>query len=180
MILTRHFHSCPRCSGREFTVDQGDRHFLCRVPACGLEFFLNSAAAVGVILYGPDGRLLILRRAHDPGRGLLGLPGGFVDDGETAEAAVCRETREEVGLDLDPGALSYFTSAANLYLYHGVTYQTLDLYFSAPCANLEQARAQAEVAEVILARPEEVDPAAFAFPSGRAAVARFLRQGKNA
>ena len=179
MILTRHVQSCPRCSGREFSIDHDGRRFLCRAPGCGLEFFLNSAAAVGVILHGPDGRLLVLRRAHDPGRGLLGLPGGFADAGETAEAAACRETREETGLELDPGSLSYFTSAANLYLYHDVTYQTLDLFFSAPCAHLEQARARAEVSEVILARPEYVDPAAFAFPSTRTVMARFLSQGKR-
>ncbi|SFW92567.1 NUDIX hydrolase [Amycolatopsis australiensis] len=60
---------------------------------------------VGGIVFDPQGRLLLIRRAHDPGSGQWSLPGGRVEPGESDEAAVVRELREETGLDVIPGTL---------------------------------------------------------------------------
>ncbi|MBB1090777.1 NUDIX hydrolase [Rhodopseudomonas palustris] len=45
-----------------------------------------------------DGDVLLVRRARSPGRGLYSLPGGRVEFGETLEAALEREVREETAL----------------------------------------------------------------------------------
>lgn len=60
---------------------------------------------VGGILFDARGRLLVIRRGHDPGRGLWSLPGGRVETGETDEQALIREMHEETGLDVRIGAL---------------------------------------------------------------------------
>jgi ADP-ribose pyrophosphatase YjhB (NUDIX family) len=55
------------------------------------------------VVRDPAGRLLLVRRGREPGRGLWSLPGGRVEHGETAAAAVVREVREETGLDVVAG-----------------------------------------------------------------------------
>ena len=59
---------------------------------------------VGAVVHDAAGRLLLIRRGHDPGRGLWSLPGGRVEDGESLANAVRREVREETGLDVRAGA----------------------------------------------------------------------------
>ena len=56
--------------------------------------------AVGAIAV-KDGRLLMVRRAHDPGAGLWSLPGGRVEHGEYLSDALRREVAEETGLEVD-------------------------------------------------------------------------------
>jgi ADP-ribose pyrophosphatase YjhB (NUDIX family) len=60
---------------------------------------------VGGLAYDADGRLLLVRRRNDPGRGLWSVPGGRVEPGETDSEAVVREMAEETGLVVEPGAL---------------------------------------------------------------------------
>jgi 8-oxo-dGTP diphosphatase len=60
---------------------------------------------VGGLAYDGDGRLLLIRRANEPGRGLWSIPGGRVEPGETDAQAVVREMAEETGLTVAPGDL---------------------------------------------------------------------------
>lgn len=60
-------------------------------------------ACVGAIVRDDADRLLLVRRRNEPGAGLWSLPGGRVADGESDEAALVRELREETGLDVAVG-----------------------------------------------------------------------------
>ena len=60
---------------------------------------------VGAIIIDAAGRLLLVKRGHEPGKGLWSIPGGRVEPGETDEQAVIREVREETGLAVRPGRL---------------------------------------------------------------------------
>jgi 8-oxo-dGTP diphosphatase len=58
-----------------------------------------------------DDRVLIVRRARPPAHGLYTLPGGGVELGETLEAAIVREVREETALNVEPVALAGYRQA---------------------------------------------------------------------
>lgn len=60
---------------------------------------------MGGIAVDGSGRLLMVRRGRPPGAGLWSVPGGRVEPGESDEAAVIRELREETGLAVSVGAL---------------------------------------------------------------------------
>jgi 8-oxo-dGTP diphosphatase len=61
-------------------------------------------ACVGAVVHDARGRLLLIRRGHEPSRGLWSVPGGRVEAGESLEAAVQREVLEETGLRVRAGA----------------------------------------------------------------------------
>jgi len=69
-------------------------------PECGhpVEVFRNPVLTVDIIIHLPEGIVLIQRKNPPYG---WALPGGFVDYGESLEAAARREAREETGMELD-------------------------------------------------------------------------------
>lgn len=60
---------------------------------------------MGAVVRDPGGRLLLIRRGRPPGAGMWSLPGGRAEPGETDQAAVVREVREETGLEVVAGEL---------------------------------------------------------------------------
>ena len=60
---------------------------------------------VGAIVADGQGRLLMIKRGHEPGAGLWSIPGGRIEPGETDAEAVVREMIEETGLTVEVGRL---------------------------------------------------------------------------
>jgi ADP-ribose pyrophosphatase YjhB (NUDIX family) len=88
---------CPRCAtGLEHA------HERVECPSCGFVSHSNSETTVGALVVDENGRLLLVRRAHDPYGGTWDVPGGFLDEAEHPLDALCRELREETGLEIEP------------------------------------------------------------------------------
>jgi len=60
---------------------------------------------VGAVVTDGQGRLLMIKRGHEPGAGLWSIPGGRIEPGETDAEALVREMLEETGLAVEVGSL---------------------------------------------------------------------------
>jgi ADP-ribose pyrophosphatase YjhB (NUDIX family) len=87
---------CSYC-GQAFEADQAWPR-TCAV--CGSTSFLNPIL-VAVVLVPIDDGVLVVRRNIEPQRGWLALPGGYINYGESWQAAGAREVFEETGLQLN-------------------------------------------------------------------------------
>jgi len=162
------FEFCPSC-GRPRQAEANRQPFHCN--QCGFHYYFSAAQAVAAILLGPDQRALFIRRAKEPAKGKLAVPGGFIDIGETAEEALRREIREEVNLEV--GALQFLCSAPNEYHYREVTYPVLDLIFVTSTDNIGSLAALDGVESYVWLSPTQVDLNEIAFPSIRQAVQKY-------
>jgi ADP-ribose pyrophosphatase YjhB (NUDIX family) len=89
---------CPHCATPlRRRVAFGRRRLVC--PRCGYVHFNDPKVAVGVVAHR-RGRLLLVRRNHEPHLGEWSFPSGFIDAGEPLEEGAVRETKEETGLDV--------------------------------------------------------------------------------
>ncbi len=87
---------CPRCGVALATTTPGTR---CSTDGCGYAWYPDPKVAVGVVAER-DGRILLVRRNHEPALGRWAFPSGFVDAGEILTDAAQRETREEAGIEV--------------------------------------------------------------------------------
>lgn len=165
---TAWFRHCPHCAAPRSSEPDAIR-FVC--SECGLVYYYNVAVSAAVLVACDDGTMLFIRRARDPGKDKLALPGGFIDRGETAENAAIREIREETGVKLD--RVEFLASFPNLYTYRGVEYPVVDLFFVARVPS-RTASPLDDVTEIVWTSPEELVDADLAFPSHPRALQLFL------
>ena len=170
------FRFCPVCGSRRFEVSNF-KSKQCR--DCGFTYYANPCSSTAAFIVNKKGELLVVRRAKEPAKGTLDLPGGFCDMGETVEEGMRREIREETGLDVEN--IQYLFSSPNVYQYSGMAIHTLDMDFLIPVdsSSLPAVRANDDAAEAFWLRLADIDPAEFGLTSIRNAVVRFLQEGEK-
>jgi NAD+ diphosphatase len=129
-----HTH-CPRCGA--VTVPENAGHTR-RCPVDGSEHYPRTDAAVIMLVLDADDRLLLGRQTTWP-EGRFSTLAGFVEPGESLEAAVRREVHEECGIEI--GSVTYLGSQPWPFP------SSLMLGFSAQALTTEVHRHDGEIAE---------------------------------
>jgi ADP-ribose pyrophosphatase YjhB (NUDIX family) len=162
----RPYSFCPLCGGglepRALKPNEPERLVCTR---CGFVFYLDPKVAVGTIIGDGNGRIVLVRRAIEPGYGKWVYPGGYVDRGELVQDAAVREAREESGLDVRLGRL------VNVYSYPGrapvvIVYEA-SIVGGSLCVDDECLEAR-------LFEPDEIPWDDLAFPSTHDALREYL------
>lgn len=139
---------CPRCGT---ALEHGEGSVSC--PSCGFEEHANPAPTASALVSDGDGRILLARRAGDPGKGLWDLLGGFMDEGEEPVETLRRELREETGLEIEVG--DFLGGIPDRYGEEGPF--TVNLYWSATLAGGDPQPAD-DVAELVWFPAGELPP----------------------
>ncbi|MFQ6672010.1 MAG: NUDIX hydrolase [Candidatus Tectimicrobiota bacterium] len=163
------FRYCPYCgSALQRHQPTGDARPRLVCSACEMVIHQNPKPVVAAVIE-KDGKVLLARRAKDLRTGRWDLPGGFVEMDETAEEALVREVREEVGCEIRlHGVLGVFREVTGAYG------PSLNIHFRA--APLSDPRPTEEVSEVGWFGSEDLPPATeFAFENDLAALVRWKR-----
>lgn len=164
------FKFCPVCGSAHWEINNfKSKH----CGDCGFTYYGNVSAAVACLIVNKEGELLVCRRAHEPAKDTLDLPGGFVDLDESAEEALVREIKEELNLELTD--IRFFKSIPNLYEYSGMVIHTLDLLFTAKVEDLTPLRADDDVKEAFFMKLNTISPDDFGLVSIKKGIIAFLK-----
>ena len=161
---------CSHC-GHEVSLitPPGDHlpRFVC--PACGAIHYQNPKIVAGCVAEW-QGLLLLCKRAIEPRAGFWTLPAGFMENGETTEAAAVRETAEEAmadAVDLHPFALVNVPHVDQVHLM-----------FRAVLKDGRHAPGS-ESLETRLVEEQDIPWAEIAFPSVRFTLERYLEDRRR-
>src|SRR5918992_3707733 len=160
------YRYCPVCGGElESRVLKATEPMRLVCGTCGFVFYLDPKLAVGTIIHDEHDRVVLVRRAIEPGYGKWVFPGGYVDRGEQLQAAALREAREETGLEVRLDRL------LDIYSYPG--HVPVIVVYAATmvggCLGCDDEGLEARFFE-----PDEIPWEELAFRSTREALRRFL------
>ncbi len=158
---------CSRCgSGLAFGLVPGEDRERLACPSCGFIAYVNPRPVVTAIPITDDGRVVLLRRGFEPGRGLWAQPGGFLEVDETVSEAAIRETYEETGLVVRPGEI--------VGLYSRLEAAVVVIAFEAHVVAGE-FRINPEAQEIVAFPPAEIPWGEVAFLTSKWAIRDWIR-----
>ena len=167
------FKYCPVCGSSHFQINNFKSK---KCQDCGFTYYFNASAANVAFILNDKKELLVVRRKNNPGKGMLDLPGGFIDMNETGEEGVAREVKEETGLDAT--AIQYQFSYPNTYLYSGLLVHTLDMFFKIQVKDLSHVEAMDDAAAYYWIPLSDIHIEDFAFESIKNGLKRFIAAEK--
>ncbi len=97
---TTRYLFCPHCGNllQQSLIDHKPRS---TCSDCSYVNWGDFSLAVGGVLWH-NGKVLLVQRGNNPGKGTWTIPGGYVDLGESIGEAVIREIQEETGIKAEP------------------------------------------------------------------------------
>lgn len=164
------FRYCPLCGSEKFVENNFKSK---RCEACGFVYYFNPSSSMVAVIVNEKNELLAVRRAKEPAKGTLDLPGGFCDCYETGEEGVVREVKEETGLCVE--SATFLFSIPNIYPYGGLDIHTIDMFFLCHVNSTRNAIAADDAAEIMWIPWEEVRPEDFGLKSISRGVERLLQ-----
>ena len=167
------FRHCPVCGKEGFAINNVKSK---RCEGCGFVLYFNAISATVAVIMNENDEILVARRAKEPAKGTLDLPGGFADSMETAEEAVTREVLEESGLRVTE--TKYLFSLPNKYLYSGFEEHTLDMFFLCRVESGDCPVANDDVEELAWMSLDDIRPELFGLQSIRRGI-ELLKEKKN-
>lgn len=169
MLQYTNFKYCPKCGSTELiTVESNGMKCI----SCGYVYFHNTASAVAALIEIPAAGVLLVKRNHEPRKGMLDVPGGFVNYRESLENALRREIREELSIELQ--SIEYFGSFPNIYIYEKVTYFTTDIFFRCVLDSIPVIKANDEINECLYFAIDKIPFDLLAFDSAREAFEQLI------
>lgn len=163
------FRYCPKCGSSRFDI-HNEKSRQC--ADCGFVYYFNPSSATVAFIVNSRDELLVCRRAKEPAKGTLDLPGGFVDLYETGEEGVIREVKEETGLQVV--RTRYLFSLPNLYVYSEFTVHTLDMFFCCEVEDTLHYKAMDDAAALFFVPLKDIRPEEFGLGSIRRGLQLFL------
>jgi mutator protein MutT len=167
------FRHCPVCGKEGFAINNVKSK---RCEGCGFVLYFNAISATVAVIMNEKDEILVARRAKEPAKGTLDLPGGFADSMETAEEAATREVLEESGLRVTE--TKYLFSLPNKYLYSGFEEHTLDMFFLCRVESGDCPVANDDVEELAWMSLDDIRPELFGLQSIRRGI-ELLKEKKN-
>ncbi len=165
MHFDKLFKYCPVCGSIAFSINN---HKSKRCENCNFKMYVNPSAAVAAFIFNQNNELLVCVRGKEPVKGTFDLPGGFIDEHETAEQAIVREIKEE--LNVDTITAEYLFSLPNEYDYSGWTLPTLDMFFKVKIKNEENIIPADDVAGIKFISISKLMPEHFGLKSIKNAI----------
>lgn len=126
------------------------------------------------LIFNERKELLVTRRKNNPAKGMLDLPGGFAEPGETIEQSLARELTEELNLEII--SFEYLCSAPNIYPFRNVVYPITDMAFICKVKGWENIRAGDDVLDFQFVDLSSLDISSFGMDSARQVVKTYCRR----
>jgi ADP-ribose pyrophosphatase YjhB (NUDIX family) len=140
-----------------------------RCSACGNTTYLNPVPVV-VVLVPVDEGVVVIRRNTEPQKGMLALPGGYIDYGETWQEGASRELLEETGIEVPCDEISLYDVQNGL----DNTLVVFGLAAKQPSRALEPFSSEETTEVILIDRPIEL-----AFTMHTDVVRRYLERKKR-
>lgn len=170
MIQEKDFQFCPACGGN---LDKKQSNLLV-CEKCNLHYYINPKPTNAIIIENELGEVLLVKRAIDPKKGMLDLPGGFIDIDETLEESMTREIKEELGISMVD--FKYYNSFYDEYEHGKISSRSLCMVFLGKINSQEKITPGDDAATCKFYKKESIPFEKMAFKNMRAVLENYCRK----